>query len=350
MQFRFINILSVLGLMLVVGPTMPLVAQDAPDPTIQALRLSPEDRPLPSVFSKNAPQGVDELKKIQDHVTELYPSLAASTVNLSVSGGRGGSAQGSGVIVSPSGIILTAAHVVGAPGREVTITTHDGHRHSGIILGRNTSLDAALVRFEDTERQDWPAAPVAIGPARTGEWCAVLGHPGGYQRERGAVLRLGRVIFENQWLIQTDCELIGGDSGGPLFNMRGEVIGINTRIGESTEFNIHVPIEVFTRDWKRLMNSEEFRTHSGAFLGLSGSKAPTGEGLLVESITPGEAAERSGIQVGDILLACQDEKITDLPQLTEMIGRRFPGQTIRITLKRSGNTITISPRLGMRKD
>ncbi|HWL10599.1 MAG TPA: trypsin-like peptidase domain-containing protein [Planctomicrobium sp.] len=351
MQNHFTRLLScIFGgalVLLVVTMAEPVFAQESAGPRPRTLTAS--ERPLPSVFTLPAPRNGAELKAIQDHVTQQFPTWAESTVNLAV-GGRRGAAQGSGVIVSPEGLILTAAHVSGAPGQPVTITTHDGKSYPGITLGRNTTLDASLVRFEDPSRRDWPAAPVAMKAAVEGDWCAVLGHPGGYQSDRGVVLRLGRVILQNKWLIQTDCELIGGDSGGPLFNMRGEVIGINTRIGESTEFNIHVPIEVYTRDWKRLVDSEDFRTHSGAYLGLSGVPAPSGEGLLVEKLTPGEAAENQGIRVGDILLTCQGEKITDLAQLTELIGRRFPGQTAQITLRRNGETLTVTPRLGMRRE
>jgi len=315
-------------------------------PALSYRTLQGNESPLPAVFQQRAPKTVVELKAIEDHVTALFPKLAESTVHLSL-GGRGGS-QGSGVIVSRDGIILTAAHVVGPPGRPVTILTQDGHRHNGISLGRNTTLDGALVRFVDADRTDWPAAPVAQTAAQAGDWCAVLGHPGGYQKERGVVLRFGQVVFENEWIVQTDCELVGGDSGGPLFNMRGEVIGINTRIGESTEFNIHVPIDVFTRDWKRLLNSEEFRSHSGAYLGVTGVPATSGEGLLVERVIAGSPADKEGLKAGDVLLTFQGDRITSIEQLTELIGRRFPGQTARITLLRNGETLTLMPRLGIR--
>ncbi len=302
---------------------------------------------LPAVFSLPAPRNAADLKVIQDHVTSLYPTLSQATVNLSVNG-PGGNAQGSGVFVAAEGIILTAAHVTGRPGRPVTVTLHDGSRYAGITLGRNTTLDASLVRIVESDRRDWPALPVAGSKAKAGDWCAVLGHPGGYQRDRRAVLRLGRVVYENKWQIQSDCELVGGDSGGPLFNMHGEVIGINTRIGESTEFNIHVPIEVYTRDWARLMNSEDFRTHSGAYLGVSGIAAPSGTGLLVQKVEAGEAAARAGVKVGDLIISCQGEKVTDLAQLTELIGQHFPGQSIRLVLSRDGEVVNLTARLGAR--
>ncbi|SFI98083.1 S1C family serine protease [Planctomicrobium piriforme] len=327
--------------------TSSALAQPAtPSPAAPVAKSAPVT-PLPEAFAQPAPRSVADLKAIQDHVTKLVPQLKAVTVGLSVPA-IGGGAQGSGVIVAPEGYILTAAHVAGPPGKPVTITTSDGKRHPGITLGRNSTLDASMVRFESTTRRDWPHAVVATESARSGDWCAVMGHPGGYQKDRGLVLRLGRVVQKNDWLVQTDCELVGGDSGGPLFNMRGEVIGINTRIGESTEFNIHVPAEVYTRDWKRLVAGEDFRTHSGAYLGLSGVPATTGEGLLVEKVQPGDAADRDGIKVGDILLTFEGEKIKDLAQLTELVGEEFPGQSVKITLQRDGQVRSVTLRLGMK--
>jgi serine protease Do len=302
---------------------------------------------VPPVFSKPAPQSVQDLQAIQQHVIQLVPQLKAVTVNLTIHAHGAAGAQGSGVIVAPEGLILTAAHVTGMPGRSVTITTSDGKRYPGITLGRNATLDAAMVRFESS-RRDWPWASVATSPTHPGEWCAVMGHPGGYQPERGLVLRLGRVVQKNEWMVQTDCELVGGDSGGPLFNMQGEVIGINTRIGESTEFNIHVPAEIYSRDWKRLLAGEEFRTHSGAYLGLSGSPAPSGEGLLIDRVVPGDVAEREGLRTGDILLTFQGENIHDLAQLTELVGQEFPGQSVKLTLLRDGQVRSVTLRLGMR--
>lgn len=354
------NAFRIAFIALSMGLSGQLFAEEGPAPGLNAAKtpevssgfafktIDPSSVKIPAVFSLPAPRSAADLKTIQDHVTQLVPTLRAATVNLTLDTRRGGGgSQGSGVIVSSDGIILTAAHVGGRPGRPVSIVTNDGKLYQGVTLGRNVTMDASLVRIE-SDRRDWPAVPVAVTPYKAGDWCLVLGHPGGYQEDRGIVLRLGRVVYCNKWLIQTDCELIGGDSGGPLFNMSGEVIGINTRIGEDTNFNIHVPIEVYTQDWNRLVAGEDFRTHSGAYLGLAGSKAPSGEGLVVDRVTSGDAAEREGIEVGDILLTFQGEKIVDLPQLTELVGRQFPGQAVKITLLRNGETKTVILRLGTR--
>jgi serine protease Do len=294
------------------------------------------------VFSQALPHTVADLKAIEKHVQELVPKIAACTVNLKI-----GRAQGTGVIISPEGLILTAAHVAGRPGTSISITMSDGSRVRGTALGRDRTLDASVVQI-DSDRKDWPSVPLADEAANPGDWCLVLGHPGGYVKDRGLVLRLGRVVDDTDWLIQTDCELVGGDSGGPLCNMRGEVIGINTRIGASVSSNYHVPSEVFRKDWDRLLASEDFRTHSGAYLGVSGIPAPSGRGLLIQKVYPGDPAERAGVEDGDILLSFQGTPVTDLDQLIELVGEEYPQQVVSMVILHQGETKELTVRLGRR--
>lgn len=296
---------------------------------------------LPAAFSQLLPASVEDLRVIQNHVTQIVPRLSECTVSLKI-----GRAQGSGVIVSPDGLILSAAHVSGPPGNTVSIITADGKQHTGTTLGRNTIVDGSMIRI-DSDRKDWPFCPVAKEPANPGDWCATLGHPGGYQRDRGLVLRLGRVIERNNWIIQSDCELIGGDSGGPLFNMRGEVIGINTRIGESTQYNFHVPATAFVRDWERLVASEDFKTHSGAYLGVNVLPTDSGKGLRIEHVEPRTPADRVGLKVGDILLTFQGVEVNDPEQLVTLVGEELPGRSVKLTLLRDGETLERTVRLGM---
>jgi len=298
--------------------------------------------PLPEVFFKSVPTSVQELRTIQEHVSRLVPELSPSVVNLRV-----GRAQGSGVIVSPEGLVLSAAHVTGPPDRRVVVITSDGRQFEGKTLGRNTTLDASMLKIESS-RTDWPYQKLTQNPVRPGNWCLTLGHPGGFQRERGLVLRLGRVVEENNWLIQSDCELVGGDSGGPLFNMAGEVIGINTRIGESTEYNFHVPASAFQRDWERLFAGEDFKSHSGAYLGIGGIPAEGGTGLLIQVVESQTPAERAGIRNGDVLLSFQGVAIQDIEQLISLVGEESPGRTVKLSIRRDGESIELSVRLGMR--
>ena len=299
---------------------------------------------VPTAFSKPVPSSVNDLKQMQEHIAKIIPDLKECTVNVQVGG-----AQGSGVIVDPSGLVLTAAHVSGRPGRPVKIVLNNGREYRGKTLGRNVILDASLVQITSS-RKDWPYCEMARKRSEPGDWCLVLAHPGGYQPERGLVLRVGRVILENSWLVQTDCELVGGDSGGPLFGVDGKVIGINTRIGESTDLNFHVPISAYTDHWDRLVAGEDFKTHSGAYLGVLGEEIPGEPGLKVTQVLKGMPAERDGIFVGDVLLTFQSRKVNSLKQLKELIGEEPPGKSVRLELLRDGELVKLRVRLGMRLD
>lgn len=304
--------------------------------------LAQEKVEAPDVFEKSTPASIKDLREIQDHVTKLVEKLKPCTVSLQIGG-----AQGSGVIVSADGLILTAAHVSGSPGRTVRVTTDDGHTYLGKTLGRNTVLDASMIQITSDENV-WPFRPVSSEEPGPGDWCLTLGHPGGLQADRGVVLRLGRVIFENPWLIQTDCELIGGDSGGPLFDMQGQVIGINTRIGENTEFNFHVPASAYLSDWDRLKNGEDFRANSGAQLGVTVVETENRIGMTVTDLAENGPADRAGLEKGDLLLKFQNKTVNSLDSLREMVGEELPGKTIKVEVLREGETKEFRIRLGMK--
>src|SRR5262249_25394639 len=166
-----------------------------------------------------------------------------------------GGASGSGVIVSEDGYILTAGHVSGKPDTECEIIFPDGKRVKGKSLGVNRSIDSGMIKI--TEKGKWPFAEMSRGPKpEKGQWVVSLGHPNGFISGRTPVLRLGRVLNSTDSLVQTDCTLVGGDSGGPLFDLDGKVIGIHSRIGPTITFNIHVPIATYNETWDDLVASK----------------------------------------------------------------------------------------------
>ena len=161
-------------------------------------------------------------------------------------------------------------------------------------------------------------------------------------------MRLGRVIYVSPRVLQTDCELVGGDSGGPLFDMQGEVIGINSRIQESTNSNFHVPASVYLDDWKRLAAGEIFDSHSGAFLGVSGETVE--EGLEITRVWPGGGAEAAGFQVGDVIVRFEARKIDTIDTLKELVGRLPPGESAKVEILREGKSMTLTVRLRSRSE
>lgn len=343
-----VRLLSIYMMALAVGFWIARVQAD--DALADASRTTARDlaeklTELPEVFQKSVPESVDDLRAMQSHVKQLMPQLSAATVAVRV-----GPAHGSGVIISSEGLIMTAGHVSGRPGKVVEITLSDGQQVSGITLGRNKPLDSGLIRISGS-RTDWPHCPRSTLDApkpALGDWCIAMGHPGGFQKGRSAPVRLGRIALLGPSLIQTDCELVGGDSGGPLFNMRGEVIAINSRIGQPLEFNYHVPTAIYHKDWDQLVQSEDVKGHSGALLGLTGTA--DSQGLRVTKVYENEPAALAGIRIDDILVTLNAKRVTQMNELIERVGEHMPGDVVTLELLRMGERIELEVELDMRWD
>ncbi len=185
-------------------------------------------------------------------------SVAAEVVPATVGVELGG-VRASGVVVSAEGDVLTASHVAGEPGREVTIVFPDGRRLAAETLGLNPDVDGALVRI--TETGTWPFTPIVPEGElpQPGDWCVGTGHPGSYQPDRSPPVRLGRVIEANRYVLRTDCLITPGDSGGPLFDLQGRVIGIHSRISESPTMNLHAPAISYLQTWQSLRSGHVSR-------------------------------------------------------------------------------------------
>ncbi len=113
-----------------------------------------------------------------------------------------------------------------------------------------------------TDPGKWPTAPMGHSASlRPGAWCLAIGHPLGYRPGRPPVVRVGRIVEMSNDLIRTDCPLVGGDSGGPLLDLEGNVIGINSRIANPADVNLHVPVDIFRDNWDRLLKTESW-THA----------------------------------------------------------------------------------------
>jgi serine protease Do len=289
------------------------------------------------------PMGVADLKAMQAHVRSLTDQLMKCTVGVQV-----GHAQGSGVIISKDGYVLTAAHVAGKANKEVDFFFADGTTKKGKTLGLNRTLDAGLMKIADVT--DLPYAEMsAPGKVSEGQWCLAMGHPGGYQSDRKPVLRLGRVLaIKGEESITTDCTLVGGDSGGPLFDMQGKVIGINSRIASQLTANMHVPVNTFQETWDRLKKAEEWGHYPGQtpWLGVRGEEGATEAKLArVESDSPGE---KGGLKAGDIITKFDGVTITDFSSLSAEVQKCQPGATVDVDVKRGDKTETLKVRIGRR--
>jgi serine protease Do len=227
-----------LALLWTIAPNAGFVgAADAP-----AAKPGPDNVP--------APKDVAELRAIETRVQAVVAKVLPCVVNVVV-----GPSQGSGVVVSKDGLVMTAGHVVGKPGQQVTFRFADGKTAKGTTLGTYPRADAGLMKI--TDKGEWPFVEKGkSGDLKLGTWCVTVGHPLGYQPGRPPVVRIGRVLRVDPNTVQTDSPIVSGDSGGPCFDLDAKVIGINSSIGPPSDHNLHAAADAFTEHWEQMLKGE----------------------------------------------------------------------------------------------
>lgn len=310
-------------------------------------KVKPLSKRLAEIFAGSTPKNTADLKAMESHLREVISKVTPCTVGI-LNG-----AAGSGVIISPDGYVLTAAHVAMEPGRRVQVIMHDGTFVRGTTLGLNRNVDAGLIKI--TTKGKWPYVDMGTSTnLKAGQWCLALGHPGGFQRNRRAPVRLGRIISARNNSLQTDCTLVGGDSGGPLFDLGGNVIGIHSRISRSIMSNVHVPVSHYTSDWPKLVKSEIIQrsrrrasSSSAAYLGVT-LGTDDGELNKVVSVTGRSAAEKSGIKAGDRIIRFAGRTIRSSKDLKRQLSLRSPGDKIEVEVERAGKKVKLAVMLDKR--
>jgi len=300
----------------------------------------PQRKParLPAAFAKQTPETVQDLREIEGYVQALVKQVTPYVVGLSI-----GPNQGSGVIISKDGLVLTAGHVSGEPGRDVSITLPGGKKIKGKTLGGNRDIDSGMIQILD--KGPWPHAEMGkSGELKRGLWCLAIGHPGGYKVGRTPVVRLGRVLDFGDLLVRTDCALVGGDSGGPLFDMQGRVIGIHSRINGPLTMNIHVPVDTYHTTWDRLAKGEVWGGEP--YIGVSID--PDAKECRILEVSPNSPASKAGIRVNDVLLMFDGARINTFGELRNVLLRKRPGLEVPLSIMREGETLTFKVRLGKR--
>ncbi|MFM2179269.1 MAG: hypothetical protein RL015_3367 [Verrucomicrobiota bacterium] len=297
-----------------------------------------------SVTAKDQSASLEDLQNVQQTVQALLPKIRHAVVAIQT-----GDGTASGVIINDEGLILTAAHVAEKPGRELVVVLDDGSRTRGTTLGLDKTTDAALMQLKD-RRKKWPNVKVSreVIKALPGIWCLALGHPGGFDPKRGVVLRVGRVIKQTANSLQTDCVLMGGDSGGPLFNLRGEVIGIHSQIWEDRDHNMHVSMAPFFRSWDDMKSNQVIQTWSSGSGGYLGIIIGSAESTLVEvqQIHQNSAAQKAGLQVGDKVESLDQDPVLSVAQFQNAVRLRPAGTEVKLKIRRNTELREISVTLG----
>jgi serine protease Do len=265
---------------------------------------------------------------------------------------------GSGFIIDADGSILTNHHVVDRAER-IVVKLSDGRTLRARLIGSDPDTDVALIKVDG--QAGLPVAPLGDSSTlRMGEWVCAIGNPLGYEHSVtvGVVSFLGRKLFDMSLdnYIQTDAAINFGNSGGPLINARGEVIGINAAISSrASSIGFAVPINGASAVLPQL----RARGHvSRGYMGVGlrdvdadlerSLKLSVDHGALVQDITVGSPAERAGVRPYDVITSLDDRAIANDDDLIREIASRSPGSAARLRLLRDGHDQTVVVKLSER--
>ena len=278
-------------------------------------------------------------------------------------GGRGDVVYGagSGFIVSPDGVILTNAHVV-RDADEVTVKLQDRREYRAKVLGSDTKTDVAVLKID---AKNLPVVP--LGNTRNlqvGEWVLAIGSPFGLESSvtAGVVSAKGRSLpGDSVGFIQTDVAVNPGNSGGPLFNTRGEVVGINSQIYSQTGgyqgLSFAIPIDAAVRIKDQIVATGKVQ-HAKLGVGLQdigqdfadSFKLESPDGALVRNVERGSAADKAGLKSGDVIRKVNGQPVIAGGDLTAIVSVAKPGEKLALDVWRDGHNVQVNATLGSAND
>jgi len=265
---------------------------------------------------------------------------------------------GSGFVIDPAGYILTNHHVIDGAER-ISVKLADGRTLRGHLVGSDPDIDIALIRVESPT----PLPVAALGDSdtvRVGEWVCAIGNPLAYEHTVtvGVVSFLGRKLFDKSLdnYIQTDAAINFGNSGGPLINARGEVIGINSAISSrASNIGFAVPANQAAAILPQLKSRGRVaRGYIGVALtdldpDLRRSlKLGDLHGALVQDLSPGSPGDRAGLKTYDLVVAVDGAPVSTTDELIRGVSAREPGTLVRLDVRRDGRLLSMDLKLAER--
>jgi serine protease Do len=358
----------VLGLALAFGLVEPGVSADMRGlpqfadlvdrigPSVVNIRTTQRLRAQPAIPNIPLPPGMSEDDPFYEFFRRFFPPRQ-SPVPPGQPGTEVPRGLGSGFIVSPDGLVMTNHHVVDGAD-EIYVTLTDKREFKAQLIGSDQRTDVALLRIEAKS----PLPAVEIGDPETlrvGDWVLAIGSPFGLESTvtAGIVSAKGRDTGEYLPFIQTDVAVNPGNSGGPLIDMQGKVVGINSQIYSRTGgfmgISFAIPIDEAMNVAEQLKKSgrvvrgrigvgiAEVTKDIAEPLGL-----PSAAGALVRSVEPGGPAEKGGVQAGDIIVGFNGRKIERSSDLPRIVGGTAPGSTVDVRVWRRGRYHDLSVTVG----
>ena len=312
------------------------------------------DHNEPAAASKPSQAADDELLDAYSRaVTAAAERVGPAVAHIQVQQTKGRAGPGSGFAFTPDGLLLTNSHVV-ANARAIRATFADGLSRDADLIGDDPHTDVAVLRIGAAG-----LASVELGVSRgvrVGQLAIAIGNPYGFQHTvtAGVVSALGRSLRSTSGrliddVLQTDAALNPGNSGGPLVNSRGEVIGLNTAIIPMAQ-GICFATAIDTVKWVAMQLLRDGRVRR-SYLGLAGANQPIGRrfarhfelsnasGVRVESVEPGTPAARSALQAGDVIVALNGQPVNGIDDLHRLLTADLIGLSAEIVLLRGAQLL-----------
>jgi putative serine protease PepD len=300
----------------------------------------------------NGTLSVGEIAK-RDTASVVEIDVTTGSQGSSFPNGGSSSAEGTGFVYDTNGDILTNQHVVDGAS-SVSVKFSDGSTYKGTVVGTDPSTDVAVVHVDAPASKLAPLTLADSSNVQVGDGVVAIGNPFGLEGTvtSGIVSAVGREITAPdstpiEGAIQTDAAINHGNSGGPLLNMKGEVIGITSQIESDSGGNDGVGFAVpsnTVRSIARQLIANGKAQH--ALLGVTPADAAGGVGI--SSVESGSAADSAGLKVGDVITAVDGKSVTTPAQLRAVIAADRPGDKLTLTIRRNGSSKTVTATLGSR--
>ena len=309
-----------------------------------------------TIYTRDSPGVVD--------ITVTTASTSSGSGGLSpfTPGGSGSQetqAEGTGYVYDTSGNIITADHVVeGAT--KITVRFKDGSTAKATLVGTDPSTDTAVIKVSVASSKLTPLELADSSTVAPGEGVVAIGSPFGYSESitAGIVSAVNRDItapngYSISNTIQTDAAINHGNSGGPLIDSSGKVVGTNVQIAVDSQnggsANAGVGFAVPSNTVKSVADALiAGKVVEHAYLGVTVGDSQSGSGATIGTVRAGGPAAAAGLKSGDVITAIDDTPIIDANALTAAVGSHSPGDKLKITVTRGGSTLTITATLGTR--
>ena len=276
-------------------------------------------------------------------------------------GVQSGVATGSGFVISADGLIVTNEHVIDGA-TSIKVKVGDGPEQSARLVGKDASTDIALLKVDTNGKRLTPLTFADSDEVQVGDATYAIGNPFGLDRTltTGVVSALQRRIdapngFSIDNVIQTDAALNPGNSGGPLLDGQGHVIGINSQIesnssdGSGQAGNVGIGFAVPSNTVRQVVQSLERSGHvQHAWLGVASADASNTAGAQIQSVESGSPADKAGLRPGDVIVAVDGRPVSGSAALGSMIDGHRVGDQIKLTVRRAGGSATVTAKLANR--